>query len=197
MALSDITIPLTAKRGGALYTSGSRPKVFYLKLSDLDHENYSSVRGNTIIKVKYRNEKIEIFESPDEFGAVQSLAQGATANAYVTKAYQALAPTSSATFADFTVASRYMNEVSTINGGTVKLPDPFVKRLVIINNLTTGVINVRGSSAGNGGTGASAGSLINGGTGAYVIPALKRVHFLAPTAGTAGTTASWVTAIDA
>lgn len=197
MALSDILIPLTAKRHGPQTVSLTRPKVYYLDPKDLKKVNYSSVRGNTAIFVKHNDAKIEIYETPDEFLGAESLSQGVTANAYVTKIYGALAPTSSATFADFTVASRYYNEVSTVNGGTVKLPDPFVKRLVIINNLTTGPMNVRGSSAGNNATGASAGSTINGATGAYIVPALKRVHFFAPTAGTAGTTASWMTAIDA
>ena len=196
MALSDILIPLTAQRIGPNPGDLIRPKVYYLRSSDLQAFVVETTRNTSVIKERSGNRrKVELVESPDDFLCAQALSQGATANAYVTKGYQNLAPTSSATYADFTVASKYYNEISTINGGTVKLPDPFVRRLVILNNLLTGPINVRGGSAAT--FGATNGVLINGATAQYVLPAGKRVHFIAPTAGTAGTTASWVTAVDA
>jgi hypothetical protein len=198
MALSDILIPLTAKQIGPAPADFARPRVYYLKSNDLQSLHAETVRGTIDIKEARGNRrKIECYESPDDFLCAQALSQGATANAYVTKGYQNLAPTSSATAADQNVssASRYYNEISSVNGGTVRLPDPFVRRVVVINNLTTGPINVKGATAAT--FGATNGTLINGLTAAFVLPALKRIHFVAPTAGTAGTTASWMTAIDA
>ena len=85
------------------------------------------------------------------------------------------------------MASKYYNEVNSVNGGTVRLPDPFAKRLVVIVNGTTGAINVRARGTT---------SAINGSTAAYSIAGGQRAHFLAPTAATAGTTAGWRVAKD-
>lgn len=196
MALSDILIPVTARQIGPASADLTRPRVYYLKSNDLLSMQAETTRNTTVLKENKGNKrKIEIYESPDDFMAAQALSQGATASAYVTKSYQALAPTSSATYADFPVASKYYNEISTNNGGTVKLPDPFVRRIVVLNNLLTGPINVRGGSGAT--FGATNGVMINGATAQFVLAAGKRIHFVAPTAGTAGTTASWQTAVDA
>lgn len=190
MALTDLSFPVTAKKVGPSDRELSRAKVFYLKSADLLSVESAVSSGNAVIFVKdkkSKNMKVELYETPDEFRAMQALSQGATAAAVFTKAYQNLAPTSSATAADQNVASRYYNEVNSVNGGTVRLPDPFVKRLVIIENLTTGPFTVRGRGTT---------TPINGSTAGYSIGALERIHFVAPTAATAGTTAGWKTAVD-
>lgn len=188
MALTDLSFPLTAKKIGPSATVLSRPKVFYLKSSDLLKYDPDTVRNATILKVNQGGtKKVEVYESPDEFLAMQALSQGATNSVVFTKAYQNLAPTSSATAADQNVASKYYNEISTINGGTVRLPDPFTKRLVVLVNGLTGPVSVLGRGTT---------SPINGSTAAYSLLAGKRIHFLAPTAATLGTTAPWKTAID-
>ena len=192
MALTDnILIPLTAKKigPGKAPARGARAKVHYLKPSDLQRAEPDTVRGNAIVFVGSARspKKVELLESPNELIAAQALAQGATSQAYFAANWQALTPTSSATQADMNTASKYLNDITTINGGYVKLPDPFTRRLAIIFNQTTGSINVvaRGTT-----------SPINGSTAAYVITAGKRIHFTAPTAATAGTTAGWKTATD-
>jgi hypothetical protein len=187
-SLSDLTFRVTAKKegpssAGALVT----PRVFYLKSSDLLKISASRTNLNAVIKVSDVQKKVELYETPDEFSAMQALAQGATAAPNFVKHYQNLAPTSSATAADQNVASKYYNEVNSVNGGTVRLPDPFARRLVVINNFTTGSINVLGRGTT---------SPINGSTASYSIGALESITFVAPTASTAGTTAGWKTAID-
>lgn len=192
MALTDnILIPLTAKKIGPGNTParGARAKVFYLKPSDLQKAEPDTVRGNAIIKVGSARspKKVELLESPNELIAAQALAQGATAQAYFAANWQALTPTSSATYADMNAASRYLNDVTTINGGYIKMPDPFTRRLAVVFNQTTGSILARAQNST---------ATINGSTGSYTIAAGKRVHFTAPTAATAGTTAGWKVATD-
>ncbi len=191
--LSDLQFPVTPKQLGPMGNQVlTRPKVFYLKSSDLIKQEVDATRGSAVIWVKSPRRKVVLYETPDEFSAAQALAQGATASPNFVKHYQALTPTSSATAADQNVASKYYNEVSTINSGNVRLPDPFARRLVVINNFTTGTINVfgRGATTPISGTGAAS-------TAGYAIGPLERVHFLAPTAATAGTTAGWVVCRDA
>jgi hypothetical protein len=190
MALTDLSFPVTAKKDGPGSIALSPPRVFYLKSSDLISGPIPAVNtGNAVIKVKtVIKKKLEIYETPDEFLAMQALAQGATASAVFTKAYGTLAPTSSATSGDGTVPAKYYNQILTsVAGNYVRLPDPFSRRLVVIDNLTTGSINInaRGTT-----------SPINGVTSAYVIGPLERIHFVAPTAATANTTAGWKVARD-
>jgi len=187
--LTDLSFPVTAKKIGPSSTVLGRPKVYYLNSSDLISMTPDTVRNATTLKVKNPKQKVEIYESPDEFLGLQALSQGATASQVFTKIYAALAPTSSATQADGTVPTKFYNEISTTGTvNTVLLPDPFIKRNFIIQNLTGTAVNVyaRGAT-----------SPINGSTAAYSLGAYKRRHFLAPTAATAGTTAGWQTAIDA
>lgn len=188
MALTDLTFPVTAKKLGPASANLSRPRVFYLKSSDLLQLAADADANAAVIKVARNKQKVELYESPDDFRAAQALSQGATGAAVFTKSYQNLAPTSSATAADQNVASVYYNEVNSVNGGSVRLPDPFNRNIVVITNLTTGSIYVRGRGTT---------SAIDGSTAAYTIVAGKRRHFVAPTAATAGTTAGWKTAIDA
>ena len=188
MALTDLSFPVTAKKIGPGATPLIRPKVFYLRSSDLKKMAPDVTRSATNIWVKDLNKKVELYETPDEFLAMQALSQGATASSVYTKAFAALAPTSSATAADGTVPTRYYNEIATsVAGNFVRLPDPFSRRLVVINNLTTGpiAVNARGTT-----------SPINGVTSAYTIGALERIAFVAPTAATANTTAGWKVAVD-
>lgn len=189
MPLTDLSFRVTAKKLGPSAAGAlSTPRVFYLKSSDLLKLEASRTNLNAVITVKNPAKKIELYESPDEFLGMQSLSQGATANSYFTKAYAALAPTSSATAGDGTVPSKYYNEITTsVAGNYVRLPDPFSRRLVKINNLTTGSISVLGRGTT---------SPINGSTASYTISALEEITFVAPTAATAGTTAGWKTAID-
>jgi len=193
MALTDIVLPLTAKKNGPAGAPMVRPKVFYLKSTELFRINYDSVRNSTVIRVKDPKRKIELYESPDEFMGMQALSQGATASQVFTKVYAALTPTSSATGADAVTAAavptKYYNEISAVGTvGYVRLPDPFVKRLFVLQNLTGTAVSVNGRGTT---------SPINGSTAAYTLAAYKRIHFLAPTASTAGTTAGWQTAVDA
>lgn len=195
MALTDLSFPVTAKRiGPGIPPVVGRPRVFYLKSSDLMKMSPDVLRSATTIKVVDLRKKVDLYETPDEFLAMQALSQGATAAGVFIKAYQNLAPTSSATAADQSVASKYYNEVNSVNGGTVRLPDPFTKRLVVINNFTTGTISVlgRGTTTPIYKTSSTQG----GPTAAYVIGAGERIHFVAPTAATAGTTAGWYVGID-
>lgn len=188
MGLTDLSFPVTGKKIGPGAIPMTTPRVFYLKSSDLLKLEMNRRTGNAIIKVEDVGKKVELYETPDEFLGAQALSQGATASAVFTKAFATLAPTSSATAADGTVPSRYYNQVLTsVAGNSVMLPDPFVRRLVVIDNLTTGPINVRGRGAT---------SPINNSTAAYVIGSLERIHFVAPTAATAGTTAGWKVAVD-
>jgi hypothetical protein len=186
---TDLTFPVTTIKDGPRNVNSSRPKVFYLMNEDVGKLQYNSITDQTVLKLKKGagGQKLVLAEAPDEFRAMQALSQGATNSAVFTKHYQNLAPTSSATASDQSVASKYYNEVNSVNGGGVRLPDPFVRRLVVIENMTTGSVVVRA----RGTTG-----VIDGSTGAYTIAAGKRIHFLAPTAATAGTTAPWKTAID-
>jgi len=186
--LTDLSFPVTAKKLGPSAVALTRAKVFYLKSSDLLKLEADSVRNAAILKVAPLKQKVELFESPDEFLAAQALSQGATANPNFAKAWQNLAPTSATAEGNQNVASKYLNDITTVNGGYVRLPDPFVRRLVILHNQTTGSINVnaRGTT-----------SPIDGSTGGYVLAAGKRRHFVAPTAATAGTTAGWLVAKDA
>lgn len=196
MALTDLSFPVTARKDGPAATNLSRPKVFYLKSSDLLQLVPDSDAGAAVIKVRSNKKKVELYESPDEFLAAQALSQGATNTIAFTKHYQNLAPTSSATAADRTVASKYYNEISTINGGSVKLPDPMSRRLVVIVNGLTGPINVYPNGPTSAATAANQ-NRINGVTAAFSLAAGARKHFLAPTASTAGSVALWQTAIDA
>jgi len=197
MALTDLSFPVTAKKIGPAGTVLSRPKVFYLKSSDLNRMAPDTVRAATMLFINDPNRrKVEVHESPDEFLAAQALSQGATNSIVFTKHYQNLAPTSSATAADRTVASKYYNEVNTINGGSVKLPDPMSRRLVVIVNGLTGPINVYPNGPTSSAT-ASQQNRIDGATAVYVLAAGARKHFLAPTATTAGAASLWKTAVDA
>lgn len=195
MALTDLSFPVTAKKIGPGATALSTPKVFYLKSSDLLGLKGDTTHSNAILKVAPLKKKVEAYETPDEVLAMQALSQGATGQIVFTKAYQNLAPTSSATAADRTVASKYYNEISTINGGSVKLPDPKSKRLVVIVNGLTGAISVYPNGPTSSATAADQ-NRINGATGVYSLAAGKRVHFLAPTAATAGAASLWKTASD-
>ena len=197
MALTDLSFPITAKKIGPSGTVLTRPKVFYLKSSDLKRMSPDTVRAATMLFINDPNRrKIEIHESPDEFLAAQALSQGATNSIVFTKHYQNLAPTSSATAADRTVASKYYNEISTINGGTIKLPDPMSRRLVVVVNGLTGPISIYPNGPTSSATAAQQ-NRIDGATAAFVIAAGARKHFLAPTAGTAGAISLWKTAVDA
>lgn len=195
MASTDLSFPVTAKKIGPSSDALSTPKVFYLKSSDLLKISADVTHRNAVLKVAELKQKVEVYETPDEVLAMQALGQGATAQIVFTKNYQNLAPTSSATAADRTVASKYYNEINTVNGGSVKLPDPFAKRLVVLVNGLTGAINVYPNGPTSSATAADQ-NRINGVTAAYSLGAGKRVHFLAPTAATTGTKALWKTASD-
>jgi len=195
MALTDLSFPLTAKKIGPASSVLGRPKVYYLRSADLLSLVPDTVRNATILKVENPKQKVEVHESPDEVLAMQALSQGATNSIAFTKHYQNLAPTSSATAADRNIASKYYNEISTINGGSVRLPDPKSRNLTVIVNGLTGAISVY-----PGPTSSATGSdqnTINGATAAYSLAAGERAHFWAPTAATAGATAKWQTAVDA
>ena len=190
MAISDIIIPLTAKKDGPAATNLSPSRVFYLKGSDLVRMVPDADGGNAVVFVGTRGKakKVELVESPNEFLAAQALSQGATANiyaAYNIASAQGATGSTPATALDIT---NYFTEVSSGNGLSVELPDPFVRRLCVIQNTTTGSINVFGRGTT---------SPINGSTAAYTLAAGKRKHFVAPTAATAGTTAGWKVATDA
>ncbi len=192
MSQTDLLFHVTAKKIGPAAEVRSRPKVFYVQPATLERVTADLRNGNAILFLNDHNKrKVEVYETPSEVLAMQALSQGATAAADFVKHYQNLAPTSSATAADQNVASKYYNEVNSVNGGTVRLPDPFVRRLVVINNFTTGSVNVlgRGTTSPISGTGAFS-------TAAYTIHAGERVTFLAPTAATAGTTVGWKVATD-
>jgi hypothetical protein len=196
MGLTDLSFAVTARKDGPSATNLSRAKVFYLKSSDLLQLNADADAGAAVIKVRSNKKKVELYESPDEFLAAQALSQGATNSIAFTKHYQNLAPTSSATAADRTVASKYYNEISTINGGSVKLPDPMSRRLVVIVNGLTGPINVYPNGPTSSAT-ATQQNRIDGATAVYVLAAGARKHFVAPTATTAGSISLWKTAVDA
>jgi len=195
MALTDLSFPITAKKIGPSGTVLSRPKVFYLRSSDLRRMSPDIVRSGTVIHISDPNKrKLELFETPDEFLAMQALSQGATNAIVFTKHYQNLAPTSSATAADRTIASKYYNEITTINGGTVRLPDPMSRRLAVVVNGLTGPISIYPNPTSS--ATATQQNRIDGATAAYVIGAGERIHFVAPTASTAGAVALWRTAND-
>ena len=107
MPLTDLSFAVTAKKLGPAAANLSRPKVFYLKSSDLMQLSADADAGAAVIKVNKNKQKIELYESPDDFLAAQALSQSATGAAVFTKSYQNLAPTSSATAADQSVASKY------------------------------------------------------------------------------------------
>lgn len=189
MALTDLSFPVTAKKIGPSAIPLVRPRVFYLKSSDLVKQEFSSRTGNFVIKVKDVSKKVELYEAPDEFLAAQALSQGATAAAAFAKNYAVAAPTSSATAADQTTLKYYNQVITNVAAAQpLRLPDPFVRRLVVIDNLTTGAISVLGRG--------TTSAIIGSGTASYVIGAGERIHFVAPTAATAGTTAPWRVAQD-
>lgn len=164
------------------------PRVFYLKSSDIVKTEPDITRSAVTLKVLGTAKKVMLFESPDELGALQAMAQGATAAPNFVKHVQtALTATSSATAADFPL--KYYNQITTnVASSRITLPDPFAgRRLVVIDNLTTGSISVgaRGTT-----------SAINGVTSVYTIGSTERAHFVAPTAATAGTTVGWRVAKD-
>lgn len=188
MALTDLLMPVTAQKIGPATENRSRPKVYYLNSRDFRGMKPNLKSGGTVLFVNDRGvKKIEIAETPIQFQGIQAMSQGATASAYVTTNYGTITPTSSATAADQTVISKYFSEAATVNGGSIRLPDPFVQRLAVVQNTTTGTITVRARGTT---------SAIDGSTAGYVIQGGERVHFLAPTAATAGTTAGWRTAAD-
>ena len=191
MALSDVQIPLTAKKDRPLAVPLSRPKVFYLKGSDFIQFDPDTVRAATILRVRTNSgtKKVEVYEAPNEVIAMQALAQGATANPYFTAVYTTTAATGNTPALAQPLAS-YFNQVNGSGGLAVSLPDPFVKRLLVIQNTGTGPFSVFGRNAT---------AFINGSTAAFIIQAGQRRHFLAPTAGTASTASTvnnWKTAID-
>ncbi len=188
MPLTDLSFPVTAKKIGPAATNLSRPKVFYLKSSDLLQLVADADAGAAVIKVNKNKQKVELYESPNEFLAAQAMSQGATANIYAANNFASAQTATGASHSSALDITKYYTEVSAGNGLSVQLPDPFVRRLCVIHNTTTGSINVFPINP----TGT-----IDGSTGAYVITAGKRKHFVAPTASTAGTTAPWKSAIDA
>lgn len=186
---TDLLFPVTAKKIGPSGTVLSRPKVVYLRSSDLRRVAPDVLRSGAVLFLSDPNQrKVEVYEMPDEVMAEQALAQGATAAAPFSKNYAVAAPTSSATAADQTTL-KYYNQVITNVGSAqpLRLPDPFVKRLVVIDNQTTGSIAVLGRGTT---------TPIQGSTANYTIGPGERIHFVAPTAATAGTTAPWKTAVD-
>lgn len=189
MALSDVLVPLTAKKIGPSATTLTRAKVHYLKSSSEPYKvNYDSVRNNAIIFQSRPNRKIELLETPDELTAAQALAQGATANINAAFHIASAQTASGSTVGSALAITKYFTEVSAGNGLGVVLPDPFVRRLCVIKNTTTGTITVYGRGAT---------SPIEGSTAGYSLTTGKRKHFVAPTAATAGTTAGWKIATDA
>jgi len=190
MAITDIIIPLTAKKDGPAAVNLSPSRVFYLKGSDLVRMVPDSDAGNAVVFVGTRGKakKVELVESPNEFLAAQALSQGATANIYAAYNIASAQTATGATQSSALDITKYFTEVSAGNGLSVELPDPFVRRLCVIQNTTTGSINVFGRGTT---------SPVNGSTAAYVLTAGKRKHFVAPTAATAGTTAGWRVATDA
>ncbi len=194
MPLTDLTFPLTAKQIGPMGAQVlTTPKVVYIKSSDIIKIEPDLRNGATRIKVNDVKKNITVYETPDEVLGMQALAQGATAAQVFTKSYGTLTPTASATASDHAVPSKYYNEISTSVAGAnyLRLPDPFSRRLVVYQNLTTGSMTVlgRGATTPIISTGAPS-------TAGYVIGPLERVHFQAPTAATAGTTAPWYVAKD-
>lgn len=193
MALTDLQFPVTAKSIGPSITPATRdfkpsPRVFYLKSADLLKVEPDVTRNAVTIKVAGTQKKVALFETPDELGAAQAMAQGATAAPNYVKHVAQFTATSSATAAD-SAALKYYNQVTTnVASSIIRLPDPFAgRRLIVIDNLTTGAISVLGRGTT---------SPINGTTAAYSIGSLERIHFVAPTAATAGTTVGWKVARD-
>lgn len=196
MANTDLFFPVTAKQVGPSATPLSRPKVIYLKSSEIGRMSPDTVRSASVLFLTDRNKrKVVAYEQPDEVLAMQALSQGATAAIVFSKNYQDLAPTSSATAADRTIASKYYNQITTINGGTVRLPDPMSRRIAVVVNGLTGPISIYPNGPTSSAT-ANQQNRIDGSTAAYVIGAGERIHFVAPTASTAGAVALWRTAID-
>lgn len=193
MPSTDLTFPLTAKKIGPGATALSRPKVYYLNDANLVRVEADTVRNATILKVKNPTQKVELYESPNEFLAAQALAQGATANINAAFNIASAQTASGSTAGAALTITKYFTEVSAGNGLGVILPDPFVRRNCVIINTTTGSINVYASRYSGGGTMAA----IDGSTATYVLTSGKRKHFVAPTAATANTTAPWQTARDA
>ncbi len=188
MPQTDLHFPLTAKKIGPSATVLSRPKVHYLKSADIVRMDPDTVRAATNLKTTSPYKNVSVYETPDEVMTAQALAQGATASQAFIKNYAVAAPTSSATAADQTTLKYYNDVVTNVASATpLRLPDPFTRRLVVINNLTTGSIGVLGRGTT---------SPIQGSTATYTIGAGERIHFVAPTAATAGTTAPWKTAVD-
>lgn len=203
MANTDITIPVTAKAIGPVNASGiagfrSRPKVFYLQSQDMDGgpqagaTSGSNVFDDTIIKLKQNPKRVRIYESPSDFIAAQALSQGATASIQFASKYVAVTASGSTVGSAIAIdQTKYIVEVNAGNGSGVQLPDPFLRKVVVIYNTTTGSVNVYSNRTGTGVTFAP----IDGSTATYVLPAGKRRHFAAPVIPTtAGTTAGWQTA---
>lgn len=194
-ASENVFVKLTAKKIGPGFAPAreARAKVYYLKPADLDRIVPDTVRGNAILFVKNNSQaaprKVDLLETPNEVAVAQAWYQGATASPNFAANWQGILPTSVNTD-PLHVTSKYWNDI--ITGGIatprVFLPDPFVRKLAIVNNTTTAAITVfaRGTT-----------SPINGSTAGYSVPAGGRIHFSAPTAATAGTTAGWKVATDA
>lgn len=194
-ASENVFVKLTAKKIGPGFAPAreARAKVYYLKPADLDKIVPDTVRGNAVIFVKNSSQtaprKVELLETPDEFSAAQALAQGATASPIFAANWQAILPTSVNVDGATHVLSKYLTDIVTGGIATprVFLPDPFVRKLAVVNNTTTAAITVFGRGTT---------SPVNGGTAGYSVAAGTRRVFSAPTAATAGTTAGWKVATD-
>jgi hypothetical protein len=190
MPLHDLSATVTAKSiGPRADTPLTAAKVFYLKASELLKQEASNTNGNAIIFVNPYKKKVELYETPDELAAMQLLSQGTTASSKFAAHFAAVTPTSSATAADQTALTAYYSEINAVGAfGGVKLPDPFTKRLCVVQNFTGTSVSMYPNNTT---------STINGSTAAYVMPARKRVHFVGPTASTAGSFVGWRVAKDA
>lgn len=192
MPLTDLQIPLTAKKIGPSATVLSRPKVYYLKTADFIDSSPDTLRAATILKVRTNAgvKKVEVFEAPNEVMAAQGFAQAGTGSIYSNLFYTATGATGSSPAAAQPLTNYFNNINSGAGGLLVSLPDPFVRRLVVVINTSTGPIGVVGRNAT---------AYINGATAAIVVAVGQRRHFLAPTQGTAssaGQVNQWKTAID-
>lgn len=201
MAQTDIAIPLTAKQIGPAQgpaNSGisqfrSRPKVFYVQSQDLLGGPIPGLTyDDAILKLNKAPNRVRVYESASDFLAAQALAQGATASIQFASKYAAVTASGSTVGSAIAIdQTKYIVEVNAGNGLGVQLPDPFLRKVVVIYNTTTGSINVYPNRTGVGATFAP----IDGSTATYVIPPGKRRHFAAPNIPTtAGTTAGWQTA---
>jgi len=202
MANTDLAIPLTAKAIGPVQGPGlsgfrTRPKVYYVQSQDLLSINAGATSGSnvfddTVLKLKSSPNRVRIYESVSDFLAAQALAQGATASIQFASKYVAVTASGSTFGSAIAIdPTKYIVEVNAGNGLGVSLPDPFLRKVVVIYNTTTASVNVFPNRTGTGVTFAP----IDGSTATYVLPAGKRRHFSAPVIPTtAGTTAGWQTA---